>query len=302
LSNVCIIALVDASDDLGPYLRIGELASRAGISTDLLRAWERRYGLLDPTRTPAGYRLYSRADEERVRRMVAMVESGVSPRQAARATLASVSAPAPLSAAPAGERAALRASLDELDETAAQAAFDRMLSAYSLRTVVSGIVFPYLQELGDRWAAGTATVAQEHFASNLIRARLLGLARGWGGGAGPHAVLSCPSGEAHDIGLIAFGLAMRGQGWRITFLGADTPSASIAEVAAHEQPGALVVAATSPDPFRRLEPLALGLSGRWAIGGAGASADTAERLDALLLDDDPFQAAERLTAVRGHVR
>ena len=52
-----------------PGLRIGELSRRTGISTELLRTWERRYGLLMPARSPAGYRLYTEADEDRVRRM-----------------------------------------------------------------------------------------------------------------------------------------------------------------------------------------------------------------------------------------
>ena len=56
--------------DAGPgYLRIGELARRTGVSPELLRAWEQRYGLLQPTRTAGGFRLYSTADEARVRRM-----------------------------------------------------------------------------------------------------------------------------------------------------------------------------------------------------------------------------------------
>jgi MerR family transcriptional regulator, light-induced transcriptional regulator len=59
-------------------LRIGELARRSGVSTDVLRAWERRYGLLEPTRTAAGYRLYSADDEARVRAMGANLAQGLS--------------------------------------------------------------------------------------------------------------------------------------------------------------------------------------------------------------------------------
>ena len=88
-----------------------------------------------------------------------------------------------------------------------------------------------LEQLVLRGSAGWArigpravpTVGQEHFASNLLRGRLLGLARGWGSGGGSLAILACPPGEAHDLGLIAFGLALRAQDWRIAFLGVDTP-------------------------------------------------------------------------------
>ena len=77
---------------------------------------------------------------------------------------------------------------------------------------------PYLHELGERWAHAKASVAQEHFASVLPRA----LARDWGRGRGPHALLACVPGDQHDLGLICFGLALRAHGWRITYLGADT--------------------------------------------------------------------------------
>src|SRR5690349_24660950 len=65
-------------------LRIGELSRRVGVSPEVLRAWERRYGVLRPTRSEGGFRLYSRADEERVRRMLALQQQGLSPAVAAR--------------------------------------------------------------------------------------------------------------------------------------------------------------------------------------------------------------------------
>ena len=85
------------------------------------------------------------------------------------------------------------------------------------------LVLPYLAELGRRWEGGQASVAHEHFASNLLRGRLLGLARGWDRGAGPRAVLAAAPGELHDLPLIIFGLALWERGWRITYLGGDTP-------------------------------------------------------------------------------
>ncbi|HVD14550.1 MAG TPA: MerR family transcriptional regulator, partial [Actinomycetota bacterium] len=66
------------------YLRIGELARRTGVSPELLRAWERRYGLLRPARTQGGYRLYTAADEARIRRMRAYLARGVAAAEAAR--------------------------------------------------------------------------------------------------------------------------------------------------------------------------------------------------------------------------
>ncbi len=152
------------------------------------------------------------------------------------------------------------------------------------------MILPYLVDLGERWSTGEATVAQEHFASNLIRGRLLGIGRGWDSGDGPRAVLACAPGEQHDLGLIAFGLTLNRRGWRITYLGPDTPVESLVDTAGRLEPDLVVVAATSK---RRLTPLveplaALGRKTRVAVAGSGATAG----LDGLqTLNEDPVTAA-----------
>ena len=76
------------------------------------------------------------------------------------------------------------------------------IAAVSVETVMREVLLPYLLESSEnRWASGDMSVAQEHFASALLRGRLLGLARGWGTGSGPTLVLACPPGEQHDLGL-----------------------------------------------------------------------------------------------------
>ena len=188
-----------AAPDPGPgYLRIGELAKRTGVSPELLRAWEQRYGLLQPARTAGGFRLYSAADEARVRRMQSLVAGGLAAAQAARLVLAAANprrAP-PRPAAVLDDAAGdFTGSLDRLNEQAANTALDRLFSAYTVETVLQDVVLPYLHRLGERWEAGEVSVAQEHFASNLIRGRLLGLAQGWGQGQGPRALLACVPGD-----------------------------------------------------------------------------------------------------------
>jgi DNA-binding transcriptional MerR regulator len=159
----------------------------------LLRAWELRYGLLRPSRSPGGFRLYSPADEERVKRMRAFQTQGLSAAEAARLALgSSASADTPArDGEMALDREPLAQALERFDEPAAQEAFDRALSAVSIESLLRDLVIPYLHDLGERWKAGTASVAQEHFASNFLRGRLLGLARGWGQGGGPLAILAC---------------------------------------------------------------------------------------------------------------
>jgi methanogenic corrinoid protein MtbC1 len=282
------------------YLRIGELARRVGIRPELLRAWETRYGLLSPSRSAGGFRLYSDDDERRVRAMRAELAGGISAAEAARRVLAAPSEPAEApSVEPLEHRAAeFRAALDAYDEARGHAAFDELLAAYSLDTVLGRVVLPYLHELGERWSRGDASVAQEHFASNLLRGRLLGLARGWGQGSGPRALLACAPGEQHDLGLIVFGLALRARGWRITFLGPDTPPATLSEAARAIEPDLVVVTAAAAAPLRKAAPELeqLGDERRVAVGGRGATARLAESIGAELLADDPLTEAARLAA------
>ena len=173
-------------------LRIGELSRRVGLKPELLRAWETRYGLLHPTRTPGGLRLYSPADERRVRRMQERMAAGLSAAEAARAVLAEeTEAPAEGGGVPLDRDAErLRDALDHFDAAEANATLDRLLASFLLDTVLAEIVLPYLRDLGERWGEGNATIAQEHFASNLLRSRLAALARGWELGSGPLALLA----------------------------------------------------------------------------------------------------------------
>jgi MerR family transcriptional regulator, light-induced transcriptional regulator len=285
-------------------LRIGELSRRVGVSPEVLRAWERRYGVLRPTRTDGGFRLYSTADEARVRRMLALQDEGLSAAVAARTAAAEEGRPAlapEVPAAPADAlRRALADALDRFDEGAANRVFDRALGALSLDAVLREVVLDYLADLGDRWAAGRASIAQEHFSTNVLRGRLLGLARDWGQGGGPLALLACPPGELHDLGLICFGLALRGRGWRIAFLGADTPVDTLLRTAEDLGPDLVVLTAAIPQRFSRVRSELGRVAGaaRLALGGRGATEALATSVGAELLTGDPVGEAARLVGSR----
>ena len=288
-----------------PVLRIGELSRRLGVSDHLLRAWESRYGLLQPVRSAGGFRLYSEADALRVRRMQSYLAHGLSAAEAARAVLGEDSraaadhgrAAAPHHAPAASELpGALRQALDAFDEPAAQAVLDRLVSDLSVTAVLRDVVLPYLTELGERWEGGTASVAQEHFASNLIRGRLAGLARGWGNGHGPRAVLACPPGELHDLALMVFGIVLNRNGWRIDYLGMSTPVEELTRTVDARRPDLIVLAATLPGT---LEPLAAQLTALarrapLVLAGAGATAEIAAAAGARLLTGDPVTEAENV--------
>ena len=275
-------------------LRIGELARRSGVSADLLRAWERRYALLEPSRTAGGYRLYSADDEARVRSMQAHLAQGLSAAEAARLARDAPAAAPPQNGGPADLAGALWSALDGFDDAGAQAAFDRLVATFSIETVAETAILPYLRTLGDRWRDGDASVAQEHFATGVLRARLLGLARGWDRGAGPRALLACPSGERHDLGLIILGLALRDRGWRVTFLGPDTPIETLAAAADQLAPDVVVLSSLAREPLlaAATEIAQMAASRPVLLAGPGADAELAERSGARLLAGNPIEAAD----------
>jgi DNA-binding transcriptional MerR regulator len=293
---------VDSPSDR-PLLRIGELSRRLGVSDHALRAWESRYGLLQPVRSPGGFRLYSEADESRIRRMQAYLADGLSAAEAARAAPDGGASPppgqpaGPPPAAPAGSEplAALRQALDAFDEPAAQAVLDRLVADLSLPAVLRDIVLPYLADLGERWRRGTASIAQEHFASNLLRGRLAGLARGWGSGHGPQALLACPPGELHDLALMIFGIVLNRNGWRIDYLGTSTPVEELARAADRSRPDLIVLAATVPENLEPLRDELASLARRvpLALAGAGATPQIASAAGARLMTRDPVTEAEQ---------
>src|SRR5690349_13164421 len=137
-----------------PHLRIGELSRRVGVSAELLRAWERRYGLLRPARSQGGLRLYSAEDVERVQTMQAHLARGLA---AAEAAALAARSPEPRQAAAIdldGARRELAGALESFDEPRAQAALDALLAAATLGSALSAILVPSLHELGDRWERG----------------------------------------------------------------------------------------------------------------------------------------------------
>ncbi len=290
-----------------PLLRIGELSRRLGVTDHALRAWESRYGLLQPVRSAGGFRLYSAADEWRIRQMQAHLADGLSAAEAARTVLREDGSASAKSAPPAGPdlaaatvselAAALRQALDAFDEPSAQAVFDRLVSDLSLTAVLRDVVLPYLAELGERWQRGTASIAQEHFASNIIRGRLAGLARGWGGGHGPRAILACPPGEQHDMALMIFGIVLNRNGWSIDYFGINTPVEELEKAVDATRPDLVVLAATSTETLEPLRPKLAALARRapLALAGAGATAQLASTVGARLMAGDVVtEAVSRL--------
>jgi DNA-binding transcriptional MerR regulator len=296
-------------EDRAPRFRIGQLADRTGIDRERLRKWETRYSLLDPERTDGGFRIYSLEDERRVRLMQRHLGRGYSAAEAAELAREGVVSPSPARLTdrlphPIVSRAhrLLGRAIREYDEGAAQRALDDLFRAFKFEAVLRDAILPFLRRTGDAWARGDITAGEEHFASAIIEARLMSLARGWGSGSGPRALLACPAGERHTLGLAVFGIALSRRGWRITYLGADTPIDAIEHAAACTAPATVVLAATRPrclsghaDELRRLAG-----THRLLIAGAGATVRAANSLGCERIETDPVTGAAELAGATRH--
>jgi MerR family transcriptional regulator, light-induced transcriptional regulator len=272
-------------------LRIGEFARRVGVNPELLRAWERRYGLLQPIRTEGGFRLYIAEDAERVEQMKAALAEGLSAAEAARRVLEPVR---PKEAGLEDARMRLLAAAHAYDESAIHSILDEALAGFALETVLRELILPVLRGIGDEWERGELEVGKEHFATTIIRERLLALSRLWSRGGDPLAVLACAPGELHDIGLIAFGLVLRSHGWRIFFLGANTPVDTVAKAAAAFRPKLVVVASMDGALLEGVvaELRRLARSAPLVLSGYGASEELCARLRVDRLDGDLVAAAD----------
>src|SRR4051794_17127428 len=159
------------------YQQIGPFSRTVGVSADVLRAWERRYGLPRPRRSSDSRRLYGPADAQLVHAMRHALERGLPAAEAARVAADHPPEPAPTQPAEDNNLTTLKqqlaSALDRLDEASAQDHLDRLFGTYSIDAALSAVVLPYLHELGERWACGQTGIGHEHFATTVIHGRLL---------------------------------------------------------------------------------------------------------------------------------
>jgi MerR family transcriptional regulator, light-induced transcriptional regulator len=232
---------------------IKQAALRSGVNVALLRAWERRYGIVEPMRTDSGYRLYDEAAIERLRAMRSLVDAGWSARQAAeRITAASpeeISSLAPVEAVEGEQTPPGASTIDaflngatRIEPATIERALDDMFAVGSFERVVEDRLFPALRALGDAWGSGTVDVAGEHAASAAVARRLSMAFEAAGSPAGGPApvLVGLPPGARHELAALAFATAARRAGLPIVYLGPDVPVASW--IAAVGQTGARAIA------------------------------------------------------------
>jgi DNA-binding transcriptional MerR regulator/methylmalonyl-CoA mutase cobalamin-binding subunit len=241
-----------------PRHPIGVAAERTGLSTDLIRAWERRYGATAPERDASGQRLYSDADVERLGLLRRATEGGRSIGQVAELDRAELAELVRGDEAARSARAEAGVGLEPAPVVESLEARARAMDASGLESVLRGLLLevgfvrfaetmaaPLLRRLGDGWHAGTVTPAQEHVASAAVR-RVLesALPTGPNGETTPVVVVATLRGERHEAGLLTVAAAARLSGWRVVYLGSDLPASEVAAAARATAARAVCVSGT----------------------------------------------------------
>jgi len=245
-----------------------------GVNAVTLRAWERRYGLIKPLRTPKGHRLYSRSDIRLVEEILGQLAEGMSISQVAKNILENTPADIGDEDSKTWDRYAEKmiAATVNYDEQQLDLVYNDAMSLYPIDIVTSRLLLPLLGELGNRWAKKTGSVAEEHFFSMYLRNKL---------GArfhhqnltnqGPKLIMACLPGEHHEFGILLFALTAHSKGYRIILLGADLPVSELTQVTKKTESKGIVLAGSAAlsceSIFENVESLSRSVSIPVFIGG-----------------------------------
>lgn len=287
--------------------RIHIAAELSGVRVELIRAWERRYGVLAPERTPAGYRVYTGRDVALLKRLKALTEEGVAISEAAKLVprlMAELDAgPPPVrevqefagtGSQPEAWRAAVMAAAEAYDQPRVSRILDQVLSSLPPLRAFEDVLVPVQREVGERWHAGALSVAQEHLVTQVVRERLVSLLHGAPDGGRKHAVLACFPEEEHELGLLGAALRLRYSGVRVTLLGQRVPTEGLGETVARARPDVVGLSAVTnrgatafEDVLQRIKA-ALPKSLPVWVGGPAAQAhpDVCERLGVRLFQNE----------------
>lgn len=259
-----------------PFFRINVAAQMSGVSETLLRAWERRYGVPRPARTPSGYRRYARSQIELLRRLRILTESGVSIKEAVELVpqiereLSADPTPIELGPGPEGFVDGVLQAAGRFDQDSIEGALGRAASVRSPVDFFEQFVAPLMREVGDRWHARRVSIAEEHLITHAVREKLNSLLASAPRRANRHVICACLPSEDHDIGLLGAALRFRHAGWKVTFLGARTPARQLAAACRKLKPDLVAVSAVRS--VRGLSAIvkALPEGTKIVVGGAAA--------------------------------
>jgi DNA-binding transcriptional MerR regulator len=282
---------------------LGAAARLTGLSPDLIRAWERRYGVVQPVRTPGGTRRYRAADIERLRLLKAAVDAGHRIGQVARLDSAELEQRAARSQTPSSGRLEeiLRA-LERLDGAEAHRLLSLQLSALGAARFAREFAVPLVREIGERWAGDRLPIAAEHLATGVLRS-MFGSALQPTASCllGPRIVFATPSGERHELGLQMAALTALSAGANPIYLGAELPSEELLNSVERAGAAALALSLVSLPPnratkavraLRRALPAAVYL---WLGGATASSLEPCYGVDCI----DSLEAFEQRVALLG---
>jgi DNA-binding transcriptional MerR regulator len=267
-------------------------ARLTGLSPHLLRAWESRYGVVDPLRTLGGARRYRAADLDRLRLLKAATESGHRIGSLAGLSnhqLAQLGAPAEKT--PRDRLDQILTAFDAFDAAEAQRLLSLQLSALGAVPFALDVAMPLLREVGERWADRRMGIACEHLATAVLRS-LLGAALQPSVSAllGARVVFATLEGERHELGLLLAALAAMGAGANPVYLGPQVPVADLLHAVSRSGAAALALSFVAPPPGDAAENLVALRAGLPAevhlwVGGAGSTAvalpPRVERIEAI---------------------
>ena len=292
---------------------IKEASARSGVGAPLIRAWERRYGVIAPIRTRSGYRLYDDATVDVLLAMRGLVDSGWGASEAARAIkagevavmhatggLASPTGPAgdPVAAHRSQVISRFVAAAESASPAETEAALDAIFASGSFEAVVDDLLLPAAAALGDAWAAGRLSVAAEHAASAALGRRLAAVFQAAGIAARPSVIVGLPPGSLHELGALAFAAAIRRRGVGVLYLGQDVTIEGWIDVFARSHARAAVIGVVTSNDRPAATAVIEALSARSvpiiAVGGAAASAGLGAAAAVLLL---PARVVEAATVV-----
>jgi len=215
-------------DPSQPAYPIRTVCALTGLNPITLRAWERRYGFIEPIRTPGGHRLYTQEHVEQINSALSLLASGVPIGAAARAVRRSAASSSRTDVWSALRRQTI-AAIMRFDESALDAIYESALGLQPIEVVTRKLLTPVLEELGRRWESAQGRIAEEHFFTtytrNKLGARLHHRRR-----VAPRSRLlcACAPGEQHELGLLLFALAAHDQNVACVVLGANTPFGELA--------------------------------------------------------------------------
>lgn len=252
--------MVERSD--APLYNTAAVVKRTGVPAVTFRAWERRYGFPKPDRDTGGQRLYSEreitaiawlaaqtARGVAISRAVAMVRGGhartVEPIEGARMAV-------PRSYATV--RRDLADALLVLDASRAERILSEAFGLFPIEDVCLEVLEPVLVDVGDRWHAGDLSVAEEHYVSSFVRARLFSLIRTYEATdlRGPLILTACAPNEWHEVGILLVSLFLARRGYVVRYLGPNLPLDGLSRLAMRHRPAVVVLSAQSAETARAL--------------------------------------------------